>query len=121
MKVKRIFIGILAMLIVIAAVNGSAQRVLYSATKDADALIITGAAEFHGITVTGDGTNAITVDIHNGLTTAGEKIAPTLNFYQSATTKTQTYSVNPPVYCGTVIYVNITTSGTISYTVYYSN
>jgi hypothetical protein len=118
---KRIISVLLIILLVgIASVLGAQSRVLYSTARTDDALITTGAAEFHGITVTGDGTNSITVDIHNGLTTSGEKIAPTLFFPQSGTNKTQTYSVNPPVYCGTGIYVNITTSGTISYTVYYA-
>ena len=99
---------------------GAAGRVLYSAAKSADALITTGPGYFHGITITGDGTNAITVDVHNGTTTGGEKIAPTIHCIQSASVKTCTYSVDPAVYCGTGQYVNITTAGTIEYTVYYS-
>ena len=118
---KRLWIGFIVLLtVMMAGQSWAAGRVLYSAVKTSDALITTGPGYFYGITVTGDGTNAITVDVHNGTTTSGDKIAPTLNFPQSASTKTQTYSVDPPVYCATGIYVNITTSGTLSYTVYYS-
>ena len=93
---------------------------LYSAAKSADALITTGPGYFHGITITGDGTNVITVDIHNGTTTDGEKIAPTIHCIQSASVKTCTYGAYPPIYCNVGQYVNITTTGTIEYTVLYS-
>ena len=93
------------------------NRVLYSAVKTADALIATGWTEMHGVIVTTDGTNAVTMDIHNGTTTAGAKIAPTITF--PATPVTQAVSFNPPVSCSSGIYVNITTAGTVSYTVYY--
>jgi hypothetical protein len=120
---KRILLSFVAVLIITAFIlpdGWAAGRVLYSAAKSADALITTGAAYFNGIAITGDGTNVITADIHNGLTTAGEKIAPTLHCIQSAAVKTCAFEIDPPVYSGTGIYVNITTSGTIEYTVYYS-
>ena len=93
------------------------NRVLYSAVKTADALIATGWAEMHGLVISTDGLNSVTMDIHNGTTAAGDKIAPTITF--PATPVTQAISFNPPVACSTGIYINITTAGTLSYTVYY--
>lgn len=115
---KKIFMA-LVLVFVLAFGVYAADRIEYSAAQTGDALIITGRVEFHGITITGDGTNVITVDVHDGTTTGGEKIAPTLNFAQSAASKTQTYGVSPPVACSTGIYVNVTTAGTVSYVVYY--
>lgn len=117
--IKRIFfIFVLVLLAQSAAM--AVDRIEYSALKTADALIISGRAEFHGITITGDGTNAVTVDIYNNTEGSGEKITPTLNFPQSATSKTQAYSVSPPVRCNNGIYVDITTTGTASYIIYFS-
>lgn len=93
------------------------NRVLYSAVKTADALIATGWAEMHGLVISTDGLNSVTMDIHNGTTSAGAKIAPTITF--PATPVTQAISFNPPVSCSNGIYINITTGGTLSYTVYY--
>jgi hypothetical protein len=97
--------------------SGVTNRVLYSAVKTADALIATGWTEMHGIIVSTDGTNAVTMDIYNGTSSAGAKIAPTITF--PATPVTQAVSFNPPVSCSSGIYINITTAGTLSYTVYY--
>ena len=94
-----------------------AGRLKYSALKTADALIRTGWAEFFGITITTDGTNVVTVDIHDGTTTSGAKICPTLTF--PATPVTQSFGIAPGVECSNGIYVNITTAGTCSYTIYY--
>lgn len=117
--IKRILCSFVFVLLVVQGVM-AVDRIEYSALQTGDALIISGRAEFHGITITGDGTNAVTVDIYNNIEKSGEKITPTLNFSQSATSKTQAYSVNPPVRCNTGIYVDITTSGTASYVIYFS-
>ena len=110
---------ILVILIMLFSVTVFADKVDYSANLTADATIVSGKAEFHGITITGDGTNVITVDIHNGTSTSGEKIVPTITFAQNANTKTQSFGVYPPVDCSKGIYVNITTAGTASYVVYF--
>ena len=95
------------------------NRVLYSAVKTADALIATGWTEMHGVVITTDGTNAVTMDIYNGTSTAGAKIVPTITF--PATPKTQAIGWNPPVSCGTGVYIDITVAGggSCSYTAYY--
>lgn len=117
MKIKKIIIALIFLMVL--PLIGSADGIEYSAVQSGDALIVTGNVEFHGITITGDGTNSITVDIHNGTTVSGEKITPTLNFVQSSSAKTQVYGVSPPVNCNTGIYINVTTAGTISYVVYF--
>lgn len=95
------------------------NRVLYSAVKTADALIATGWAEMHGLIISTDGANAVTMDIYNGTSAAGAKITPTITF--PATPVTQAVGFNPPVSCGTGIFIDITVAGggTCSYTVYY--
>ena len=117
---KKIFALVTLFLLFSVIVALAGDRVQYSATSTGNALIVSGTADFHGITITGDGTNAVTVDIYNGLTSAGAKIAPSLAFVQSQTNKTQTYGVNPPVNCNTGIYIAVATAGTVSYTVYYN-
>lgn len=117
--IKRIFF-IFVLLLLAQSAAMAVDRVEYSATKTGAALIISARAEFHGITITGDGTNAVTVDIYNNTEGSGEKISPTLNFSQSATSKTQAYGVSPPVRCDKGIYIDVTTAGTVSYTVYFS-
>ena len=113
---------IVVCLVMIATSSGSADRVFYADIQTGSALISTGWTEFHGIVATGDGTNAITVDIYDNTSAAGSKIVPTITFAQSATTKTQAYGVSTPVQCRTGIYVNVSVAGagTVSYTVYYS-
>lgn len=95
------------------------QYTRYSSLQTGDALVATGYVFFDGITVTGDGTNEITADIHDGTSVSGNKIVPTITFPQSASNKTQAYGVSPGVRCTTGIYVNVTTTGTVSYTVYW--
>jgi hypothetical protein len=96
-----------------------AGRLKYSALKTDDALIRTGWLEFFGITISTDGANAVTVDLHDGTSVAGAKICPTLNF--PATPITQSFGIAPGVECTTGLYVNITVAGggTCSYTIYY--
>ena len=117
--IKRYLSLVLLLIFMSATVCGAAatSRILASGVKTADALIRTGWAEFHGITVSTDGANAVTVDIYNGTSAAGTKIAPTLTF--PATPVTGSYSIYPPVSCSTGIYIDITTGGTASYVVYY--
>ena len=96
-----------------------AGRLKYSELKTADALIRTGWCEFFGITISTDGSNAVTVDLHDGTTVAGDKICPTLYF--PATPQTQSFGIAPGVECEHGLYVNITVAGagTCSYTIYY--
>ena len=114
-------------LIVLLAAGGviAAQLTPYSvvsAVKTADALIYTvpsgRSVLFDGIVVQTDGTNDITFDIHDNTSAAGTKIIPT-SLKVKGTSETFALSYDPPVKCGTGIYVNLTTSGTVAYVVLY--
>lgn len=94
--------------------------VLKSAEKTADALIYTGACYFHGILVATDGTNAVTLDIYDNTAGSGTVITPTIVIPTSASMRSASIGFNPPVWCKTGIYVDITlAAGSCSYVVYY--
>jgi len=112
-----LFVVVVVALYSATMASGLTNRVLYSAVKTADALIATGWTEMHGVVISTDGANVVTMDIYNGTSAAGAKIAPPITF--PATPVTQAVSFNPPVSCSTGIYIDITTAGTLSYTVYY--
>ncbi len=101
-------------------VGASSDTVGYSTEYTADALVRTGEAHIYGIVIATDGTNAVTLDIHDGTTVAGSTIMPTTVIPTSATQRSGSIGFDPPVMCNDGIYVNITTAGTLSYTVYYN-
>jgi hypothetical protein len=92
----------------------------FSAIKTADALIHTGPAYLYGIVVATDGTNSVTVKTYDNTTASGtQKPHPDWIVSTGAANRIASISFDPPVPMGTGIYVDITTSGTVSYEVYY--
>ena len=90
-----------------------------SATKSADALIRTGAGIFHGIIFETDGTNDVDFIVYNGLNVTGTAITPT-NLTITGSDNIGGIGFDPPIYCDTGIYVDITLSaGTCTYLVQY--
>ena len=89
-----------------------------SAEKSADASIFDGAGYILGIMMATDGTNDVTVDIHDNATSAtGKNLIPTTVMTTSASNRSTAIAFDPPIAYYNGIYVNITTSGTCSYTV----
>jgi hypothetical protein len=110
--------------LVLMATIAYAESVPYSmvsTVKTATALIYTGDIQFNGIIIATDGTNAVTLDVYDGTTTAGTKVIPQLVIPSSATNRSFALSVDPGIHMYTGIYVVISVagSGSASYTVYY--
>lgn len=115
---KKVFCAAVIIGLLFASPVFGQEKLWPSALKSADALIYTGETMFCGIAATGDGTNAITFDVHDGTTTGGAKVIPTWNVPQSASSKTQAFNMFPCVQMLSGVYVNITTTGTVEYVVY---
>lgn len=91
-----------------------------TAEKDADALIATGYGYFRGIMIITDGTNAVTVSIYDNTAASGRELIPTWTVTTSATDRAQAISfAKEELYYYVGIYVDITTSGTATYMIYY--
>ena len=115
---KKIIIGILLAFFLSASVVWAEST--RTATLTADAKVTTGRGFITGIIVMTDGTNNVTVEIYDNVTAGGEKIIPTWIIPTSATNRSSALSFGgdgEPFDTG--IYVDITTSGTVSYMVYY--
>ena len=116
---KRIIIFMMALLLVVPlamAFESSWQ----SAEKTATATITTGAGVFHGLIVSSDGTNAVTVDIYDNTSAAGKLMIPTWTVTTSSSNRVQSLSIGPPVKFTNGIHVVITCAGTMSYMVYFN-
>jgi hypothetical protein len=115
------YLLVLLLIVGLASLVWAQPPVKASATQTASALITTNAANFHGITVITDGTNAVTVDVYGNTSAAVPKLIPTWLVTSSATDRAQTYSIYPPIRSESGIYVNISVAGggSASYMVYY--
>lgn len=125
MKIKRfiLFISLILFLAVFGCPDGFAgEWSKQSAEKTADAAITTSGGLFHGIAVITDATNSVTVSIYDNATAAsGTELIPTWIVTTSARDRIQAYSINPPVRYYNGVYVDITTSGTVTYMVYFES
>jgi len=85
-----------------------------------DTLVTTGRGYLSGIIVHADGTNAVTVAVYDNTTNTGSKLFSTLTVTTSATNRTTTLSFDPEecLYF-TGMYFDITTSGTVTFDVYF--
>jgi hypothetical protein len=113
---------ILCIIAAILLVASSAMAIDWaksSGQQTADALIYTGSGYFHGIIVSSDSANAITVDIYDGTTATGTKLIPTTVVTTSAIDRIQAIKPPAPVLFFNGIYVDITCSGTAKYVVYF--
>ena len=108
--------------LILMAATAFAQEMIISrasAVKTESALIHTGGTMFSGILVATDGTNAVTLDVYDGTTTGGTKIIPQIVIPTSSSNRSFALSIDPGVLVRSGIYVAVTCSGTVGYTVYY--
>ena len=91
----------------------------YSAIKTADALIYTGTGYLYGIVAATDGTNSVTFKTYDNTTASGTKAHPDWIAVTSSTNRMAVLSFDPPLVMATGIYIDITTSGAVSYVAYY--
>ena len=119
---KKLIIILLTLLLVVPAAYSAEPWSKVSAEKTAAAAITTTDGLFYGIAVITDGTNAVTVSIYDNASAAsGTELIPTWVVTSSATDRAQAFSIDPGAIFYNGIYVDITTSGTVIYKVYYQN
>jgi len=83
-----------------------------------DSAAMTQPGYCYGLMVTPDGTNNVTINTYDNDSAAGGKIIhPAWTLTGSG--GSQTLSFNPPMEIRNGIYVDVTTTGTVSYMVYY--
>ena len=92
---------------------------LPSVEKTADAAIMAKAGYFCGIMVITDGTNSVTIDIYDNATAAsGTEIIPLWTVTTSASNRSAALEFTNGIFVNSGIYVDITTSGAVTYVVY---
>ena len=91
-----------------------------SGEKTDDAKITTGYGYFRGIMLITDGSNSVTVDIYDNTSATGRKLIPTWTVTTSSTNRAQALAFDKEeLYYYSGIYVDVTTSGTVTYMIYY--
>lgn len=89
--------------------------------KTADTLITTGSGYLAGMVIHTDGTNSVTVDVYDNTAGSGNKLVSSWTVTTSASNRTTTLSFgNYECLYFTGIYVDITTSGTVTFDVYFN-
>ena len=110
---------IIITLITTSVLTFAGETLKYTVDLTADGQAITGRANFYGLYIVTDGSNTVTFDLHDGTSTAGTKIIPTTVIDPFDGTN-QTISFGFPVVVDNGLYVNITTTGTVTFKVYYN-
>lgn len=112
----------LILLLVVMFMAASSVFAAKSEEKTADASIVTGAGCFVGIAIQTDGTNSVTIAVYDNTAASGTDLIAEWVVTSSSTDRYHVlgFDTKPcvvPYYTG--IYVDITTSGTCKYMVYY--
>jgi hypothetical protein len=92
------------------------QSTIYTADQNA---IVTGTYYLYGIFVATDGTNNCTVKSYDALTATGTKAHPDWVVTTSSENRMAGMGFDPALLLSTGLSIDITTSGTCSYAVYY--
>jgi len=118
---KKAFSVILAAAIIAFSATVWAGSALKSIGNTGDAAITSGTGYLKGIIVHTDGTNSVTLAVYDNATAAsGNKLLSTVTVTTSASNRTTTIDFKDfecPYFAG--IYVDVTTSGTVTYDVYF--
>jgi len=111
---------VLAVCLSASMVFGQPLQVGLSAQQTGDVSITTGEGYFHGVLI--GCASGVTVDVYDNTAASGRKLMPTLYFAGSATNQTHSVDMGSyGVFYDTGIYVDVTTSGTLRYTVYFTS
>jgi hypothetical protein len=118
---RKIFftISILVVAIGVMAFVPPSDYMQQSTAKTADAQILTGGGYFYGIMAALDGTNDVTFKLYDNTSGTGTVFAPDVICTTTADSRTCAFGFDPPLPVNTGIYIDITTSGTVSYVAYY--
>ena len=95
------------------------RKVLYDANQGsrvttgltASGIAFTGSGLFHGILIKCDGSNDVTVNIYDALSTAGKQLLPDDSVFDG-TIRLASVSWAPGIWFDTGLYIEITTAGT---------
>lgn len=87
----------------------------FTSNKTADALIYTGSGEFKGFVIQPDGTNDVTITFYDNTSATGTKLVCTMTFDGAGGPQALQLPVAVPFFNG--IYADVTTNGTVEYTV----
>jgi uncharacterized protein YxeA len=115
---KKILIVILT-LIVFASLAYAALNMKSVGNTTGD-LIVTGSGNLKGLIIHTDGTNSVTVTVYDNTSATGSKLFSTFTVTTSSANRTTTIGFDDkecPFFTG--IYVDVTTSGNVTYDVYY--
>ena len=116
MKRKIVILTVLVMLF--SGIAYSQQMSMgTSEQQTGDALITTSDGFFNGVLVAC--ASGVTVDIYDNTSAAGRKMMPTVYLPGSSTNQLFSINVDPPVAYHNGIYVDVTTTGTLRYMVYF--
>ena len=117
---KFLIILCIFLMFVSTAWAGSAQKKIGST---ADTLITAGTGWLKGLIINTDGTNSVTFDLYDNASAAsGNKIISSIVVTTSATNRVTTISFDQSeclYFAG--VYVDITTSGTVTYDVFFES
>jgi hypothetical protein len=116
---KKIFV-----MLILFALPGVAQAAtIYSVASDeatSSGSIVTGPGILDGIMLNTDGTNSVTVNIYDNTAASGTNLIPEDTVVTtSAANRATAISFVPPLRFNTGVYVEVTTSGTVGFIVYY--
>ena len=114
---KRMFFAILMLLLLASPAWAN------SIGNTADAAVTTGPGYLKGLIIHTDGTNAVTVSVYDNATAAsGKKLFSTWTVTTGAADRVQSIAFDgQEVPYGNGVYVDITTSGTVTYDVYFES
>lgn len=101
---------------------GWSPGITYNKTAEltADDAVMTGRGYLSSIMVSGlDGTNACVFDLYDNTAGSSTMLAPSISVAGDIPAGYAHIVYNPPLYFATGLYVDITTSGTVAYMVYY--
>ena len=116
---KALAIVLILLLLATGAMAFKASRV--SSNQTASAAITTTGGYFHSILFSAVSAYDVTVDVYDNATTnSGRKLMPTATIKTTSTSRERAFSFDPPVEYFDGIYVNITTSDTLNYMVFFN-
>jgi len=104
----------------IATSASAIEKIQASIDYTADASVRTVAGNLYGLYIVTDGANDVTFAVYDNTAASGATLIPTTVIEVSEGT-THTISFYPPVAFYNGVYIDITTSGTVTYKAYYNS
>lgn len=121
MKKKLFSCLVVAIICLISSLSmAQLQLVAPSAEQSGDVAITAGQGYFHGIMI--GCASGVTINAYDSTGASGRKLMPTLYFPGSATSQTHSVDMGSyGVFYHTGVYIDVTTTGTLRYIVYFTS